>query len=91
MNFIMPCSKDKLKYLFDKDIEQFEYEQENFLIVNYDEQHPIKGRTQKFRLTLLNYETGIVIADELFDNKNEETIELFLRNFGKAKNYLIRT
>jgi len=80
MNFIMPCSKDKMKYLFDKDIEQFEYDQDNFLIVNYDEQHPKKGRTQKFRLTLLNYETGIVIADELFDNKNEQTIELFLRN-----------
>ena len=80
MNFIMPCSKDKIKYLFDKDIEQFEYEQENFLIVNYDEQHPKKGRIQKFRLTLLNYETRNVIADELFDNKDAQTIELFLRN-----------
>lgn len=80
MNYIMPCSKDKMKYLFDKDIEQFKYEQENYLIVNYDEQHPKKGRTQKYRLTLLNYQTKNVIADDLFDNKNEETIELFLRN-----------
>ena len=89
MNFIMPCSKDKMKYLFDKNIEQFEYEQENFLIVNYDEQHPKKGRTQKFRLTLLNYETSNVIADELFDNKNEQTIELFLRNNLDATKKLV--
>lgn len=78
MNYILPCSKDKAKYLFDEKIAQFEYPQENYLIVNYDEQHPKKGRTQKFRLTLLNYETGRPIADELFDDKNEQTIEAFL-------------
>ena len=89
MNFIMPSSKDKMKYLFDKDIEQFEYEQDNFTIVNYDEQHPRKGRTQKFRLTLLDYKTGNVIADELFNNKNEQTIELFLRNNLDATKKLI--
>ena len=80
MNFILPCSKTKLKYLFDRDIEQFTYEQDNYLIVNYDEQHPKKGRSQKFRLTLLDYQTKNIIADELFDNKDSETIELFLRN-----------
>lgn len=89
MNFIMPCSKDKMKYLFDKDIEQFEYEQDNYLIINYDEQHPKKGRSQKYRLTLLNYQTKNVIADELFDNKEEETIELFLRNHLDATKKLI--
>lgn len=89
MNFIMPCSKDKMKYLFDKDIEQFEYEQENYLIVNYDEQHPKKGRSQKYRLTLLNYQTKNVIADDLFDNKEEETIELFLRTHLDATKKLI--
>ena len=55
MNYIIPCSKDKARYLFDDKIEQFEYAQDNYLIVNYDEQHPKKGRTQKFRLTLLNF------------------------------------
>ena len=79
MGFIIPCSKDKARYLFNNKIEQFEYPQENFLIVNYDEQHPKRGRTQKFRLTLLNYETGIPIAEGLFDNKDEETIEAFLK------------
>lgn len=79
MNYIIPCSKDKARYLFNNKIEQFEYPQDNFLIVNYDEQHPKRGRIQKFRLTLLNYETGIPIAEGLFDNKDEETIETFLR------------
>ena len=79
MGFIVPCSKDKTRYLFNNRIEQFEYPQEKFLIVNYDEQHPKRGRTQKFRLTLLNYLTGIPIAEGLFDNKDEETIESFLR------------
>jgi len=79
MNYIIPCSKDKARYLFNERIEQFNYPQDNYLIVNYDEQHPKKGRIQKFRLTLLNYETKVPIAEGLFDNKNENTIEAFLR------------
>lgn len=79
MNFLIPCSKGKALYLFNNSIEQFEYPQDNYLIINYDEQHPKKGRMQKFRLTLLNYETKIPIAEGLFDNKNEETIEAFVR------------
>src|SRR3989344_1795544 len=89
MNYILPCSKDKARYLFDEKIAQFEYPQENYLIVNYDEQHPKKGRTQKFRLTLLNYETGNPIADELFDDKNEQTIEAFLRKHLDVNKELI--
>lgn len=89
MNYIIPCSKDKARYLFNNKIEQFEYPQENFLIVNYDEQHPKRGRTQKFRLTLLNYETGVPIAEGLFDNKDEETIEAFLREHLDTEKELI--
>jgi hypothetical protein len=79
MNFILPISKDLVRSLFNKEIEQFEYDQEYCLIVNYDEQHPKKGRTQEYRLTLLNYLTKAPIADMLFDNKDESTIEKFLR------------
>lgn len=79
MNYLVPCSKDKAKYLFDEKIEQFEYPQENYLMVCYDEQHPKKGRSQKFRLTLLNYATKNPIAEGLFDNKDDTTIEKFLR------------
>lgn len=79
MNYILPIGKDKARYIFNNCIEQFTYAQDNFVIVHYDEQHPKKGRTQKFRLTLLDYKTKHPIADELFDNKNDETIEVFLR------------
>lgn len=80
MNFLIPKSGEYLRKLFNEDIEQFEYQQENYIIVNYDEQHPKSGRSQKYRLTLLNYQTGNVIADQLFEDKTEQTIELFLRN-----------
>ena len=89
MNYIVPCSKDKARYLFNNKIEQFNYPQDNYLIVNYDEQHPKRGRTQKFRLTLLNYETKIPIAEGLFDNKNEETIESFLREHLDTEKELV--
>ena len=79
MNFIIPHGKTKAMYLFNEKIEQFKYPQDNYLLVNYDEQHPKKGRMQKFRLTLLNYKTKVPIADCLFDNKNEETIKMFLQ------------
>ena len=92
MNYILPCSGSKAMCLFNNKIEQFEYPQENYLIVNYDEQHPKKGRTQKFRLTLLNYDTGNPIAEDLFDNKNEATIEAFLRkHLGVNKELIIIT
>lgn len=89
LGFILPCSKGKAMYLFNEQIEQFEYPQDNFLIVNYDEQHPKKGRTQKFRLTLLNYKTKIPIAEGLFDNKDDETIKKFLREHLDTNKELI--
>jgi hypothetical protein len=79
MSFIIPFGKTKAVNLFNNRVEQFEYPQENFLIVNYDEQHPKRGRVQKFRLTLLNYKTRVPIADELFESKDDATIEAFLR------------
>lgn len=92
MSFIIPCSKGKLMYLFNEKIEQFEYPQDNFIIVNYDEQHPKKGRTQKYRLTLLNYTKKVPIADCLFDNKNDETIKMFLKeHLDTAKELIIIT
>lgn len=47
--------------------------------IHYDEQHPKTGRNQKYRLTLLDSRSRQVIADELTDSKNSETIEDFLR------------
>jgi hypothetical protein len=44
---------------------------------------------QKFRLTLLNYETKIPIAEGLFDNKDDETIEAFLREHLDADKEIV--
>ena len=54
---------------------------EDVLIVHYDEQHLKIGGTQKFRLTLLDGATGRPIADELYDNKDSETIKAFLGEY----------
>ena len=89
MKFIIPFGKTKAMYLFNNRIEQFDYPQDNYLIVNYDEQHPRKGRTQKFRLTLLNYETKVPIAEGLFDNKDEETIKNFLQEHLDTEKELV--
>jgi len=51
---------------------------EDIPIVHYDEQHPKKGRTQKYRLTLLDGVSTKVIAEELLDKKDPETIKGFL-------------
>ncbi|MDD5767883.1 MAG: hypothetical protein PHW55_04730 [Methanothrix sp.] len=47
--------------------------------VHYDEQHPKAGRNQKYRLTILDSVTKQVIAEELFDSKDGETIKNFLK------------
>src|SRR5674536_373124 len=52
---------------------------ENVLVVCYDEQHPKKGRCQKYRLTLFDPKTQRPLADELFDDKSSETIKNFLK------------
>ena len=53
----------------------------DILIVHYDEQHPKEGRSQKFRLTLLNGRTKKPIADELLDSKGPEVIKAFLARY----------
>ncbi|MFH1065689.1 MAG: hypothetical protein V1734_04265 [Nanoarchaeota archaeon] len=89
MKFILPCGKDKAIYLFNEAVEEFRYTQENYAIVHYDEQHPKQGRNQRFRLTLLNYKTKKPIGDELFDNKDEATIEAFLRKYLDAEKEIV--
>lgn len=50
---------------------------EDIQAVLYDEQHPKKGRNQRYRLTLLNA-SGRVIAEELLDKKDPRTVKEFL-------------
>ena len=54
---------------------------EEIQIILYDEQHPKAGRTQKFRLTLLDGVTGQAIAEELHDSKDSATILAFLAKY----------
>lgn len=78
MSFLIPCGKDKIYTQFNDKMDSYIYNvNESFLIVHYDEQHPKRGRNQKFRLTLLST-NGKVIADETFNNKDKETIKRFL-------------
>ena len=65
---------------------------EDVLIVHYDEQFPKEGRSQKYRLTLLDAKTKRPLADELFDQKDPETIKQFISaNFDTSKPLFIVT
>jgi hypothetical protein len=82
MELIFPRGKDTIYNAVADSIEKTVMPPvEDIQIVLYDEQHPKKGRTQKFRLTLLDGVTGRPIAEELYDTKDPETIELFLTKY----------
>jgi hypothetical protein len=79
MHLIFPQSKSTIFREFNRAMENVEIPPlENILIVHYDEQFPKKGRTQKYRLTILDAQTKRPVADELFDKKDPETIKRFL-------------
>jgi len=80
MELIFPRGKDTIHNDFTNSVEKVDIPPiEDIQIVHYDEQHPKMGRTQKFRLTLLDGVTGRPIADELYDDKSPETITTFLK------------
>lgn len=93
MGFLIPQGKDTIYNLFNKKMDLYKYEvNENILIVHYDEQHPRRGRSQKFRLTLLNAKDRTVIADCLYENKDRETIKSFLlEHLDTSKDLVIIT
>jgi hypothetical protein len=79
MGLVFPKGKDAIASAFNGSVElAIVPPVGNILIIHYDEQHPKQGRSQKFRLTILDGVTGRPIADELFDAKDPETIKLFL-------------
>ena len=80
MGFIYPRDKDTVRIMVQSAIEELKIPAaQNIQFVHYDEQHPKAGRSQKYRLTLLDSISRQVIADELFDSKDGDTIEDFLR------------
>ncbi len=94
MNFLVPMSKDSvMRRIFDS-IEKLIIPtiQTKQQIVHYDEQHPKKGRQQQYRLTLRCAITRNILADELFDNKEYETVKNFLiKNLDTKKETVIIT
>ena len=79
MGLIFPRGKDTIHNDFTNSVERtYVPPVEDIKIVNYDEQCPKMGRTQKFRLTLLDGVTSRPIADEPYDNKSPDTIKTFL-------------
>ncbi|KAF5435281.1 hypothetical protein C5S35_11540 [Candidatus Methanophagaceae archaeon] len=82
LELIHPQGKDTILNAFIASVERTVIPSiKDFQIVLYDEQHPKKGRTQKFRLTLLDSVTGQPIAEELHDSKNSATITAFLTKY----------
>jgi len=82
MELIYPQGRDTIFNAFADSVEKTVIPPiEDFQIVLYDEQHPKKGRTQKYRLTLLDGVTGQPIAEELHDSKNSATITAFLTKY----------
>lgn len=80
MSFIYPRDKDTVRIMVQSAIDKLEVPPvKDIQFVHYDEQHPKAGRNQKYRLTLLDSISKQVIADELFDSKDADTIEDFLR------------
>ncbi|HEQ78084.1 MAG TPA: hypothetical protein ENI78_00470, partial [Euryarchaeota archaeon] len=79
LELISPQGKDTIYRAFNDTVDSTEIPQvEDIHIVHYDEQHPKKGRTQKYRLTLMDGISTKVIAEELLDEKDPETIKGFL-------------
>lgn len=93
MNFIMPLGEGSVFTWFQDCMNKVDClkteDVAGILIIHYDEQHPKKGRTQKFRLTLLNAKDKTVIAEGLFDDKQSETIKRFLLEHLDVKKELV--
>jgi len=92
-SYFYPCDKDTIRTMVAVATENMKIpEIKDIQIVHYDEQHPKAGRSQMYRLTLLDYRSRQIIADELFDSKDMKTVEDFLRkNLDTSKPIFIVT
>lgn len=82
IELIYPRGKDIIFNAFNDSVDKTAIPPvEDIRIVLYDEQHPKRGRTQKYRLTLLDGVTGQPIAEELYDSKDPATITAFLAKY----------
>ena len=93
MGYLYPRDKDTIRNMVQCAIDEMDIPPvKNIQFVHYDEQHPKAGRNQKYRLTFFDSVTRQVIADELYDSKDADTIESFLRrNLDTQKQIFIVT
>jgi hypothetical protein len=81
MSYLIPQSKDTILRKFSSSVASVQLPKSSAIrIVHYDEQHPKSGRSQKYRLTLLNGVSHEVIAEELSDDKSQDSIRPFFRD-----------
>jgi len=80
MDYIIPQSRDTISRNFSDSVASVQLPEDSSIqIVHYDEQYPKAGRSQKYRLTLLNGVSHNVIAEELSNSKTRESIKSFFR------------
>jgi len=80
MDYLIPQSRDAICRKFSNSVTNVQLpEASPIQIIHYDEQHPKAGRSQKYRLTLLNGVTREIIAEELSDNKSQAVVTEFLK------------
>jgi hypothetical protein len=80
MNLLYPRDKDTIRNMVQCAIKDIQVPPiKDIQVVHYDEQHPKAGRNQKYRLTLIDGVTKQVIAEELCDSKDSDTVEGFFR------------
>jgi hypothetical protein len=94
MNFLTPMGKDTVLRKICSALQKLIIPEikSKYQIVHYDEQHPKKGRHQKYRLTLINALNGKVFADELYEDKERITVSQFLiKNLDVSKELIIIT
>lgn len=78
MDYIIPQSKDTISRDFTDSVASAKLPEDSPIrIIHYDEQYPKMGRSQFYRLTMLNGESHNVIAEELSGNKTQEAIKQF--------------
>ena len=90
MDYLIPQSRDTICRDFTDSVASVQLPEDSSIqIVHYDEQHPKAGRSQKYRLTLLNGVSHNVIAEELSDNKTQAAIKQFWEKILKHPGFRV--
>ena len=90
---IIKLSPDTVRRIFESTVDNAEINVESdFEILHYDEQHPKKDRTNKYRLSLLDGKNRQMIAEELVDELSKDVVKEFLdKHLPKKKIMFIVT